>query len=70
MEAAAKSETDFYYNNVVYEILIKLELIEEDVAASLRIEAEATYMNFLQKVNKTVNLLFQIEMRGTQQAIT
>ena len=58
-EDTAKSNKHFYYNNVVHDFLIKLELIEEDVEASLRIETEATYTTFLEELNKTVNLFLR-----------
>ena len=62
-EATAMNKKDVFLNNVALMLLMRLEILEEDFAANQRIVTEATYMIFVQEVNKTVNLSVQKEIK-------
>ena len=45
-EALAKSDGDYFHQDVTYQLLMKLEVIEEDVTANLKIAAKAKVYGF------------------------
>ena len=49
---------------------MRLEIIEEDVAANLRLATEATHMVFLQELYNRVNLLVDREVESAGKPIT
>ena len=42
-KAQAKSDEEYFHHSVAYQLLIGLEMIEENIAANLRIATDATY---------------------------
>ena len=67
-EALAKTDKDYLSNDVAYKLLMRLEIIEEDVAANLRITTEAKYMVFLQEIYRTVNPLINKEVECSEKS--
>ena len=63
------NSNDYHFDHVVHRLLQQLEQIDEDVALNLRIKDDATYMIFLEELNKTSKALISYELEYSKKAI-
>ena len=68
-EVFAKSDEEYFHHNIASQLLVKLEVIEEDVGANYKIPTENLFMLFLWELYKTVNLLDDREVECAEKAI-